>query len=83
MFYSIIRRNILQYTNKFKENFIEEFLTRYKNNHGLSFRQYGIKKFGKVISFTYKRLHKYDVNHINDIKKTPSVYDNLKLLLIY
>ena len=60
----------MAYTEEFKRNFINEFLERYKKDPTLSLRLFGIEKFGKVTSFIYLWLHKYDDNKIYKVNKT-------------
>ena len=59
----------MAYTEKFKESFIKEFLVRYQKDSTLSFRQFGIEKFGKFTSFIYPWLAKYDINKIYNAKR--------------
>ncbi|MCK9181057.1 MAG: hypothetical protein M0P15_09475 [Bacteroides sp.] len=58
----------MAYTEKFKRNFINEFLERYQKDPTLTLRVFGIEKFGKVTSFIYLWLNKYDVNKIYKVK---------------
>jgi len=59
----------LAYTEEFKESFIKEFLARYQKDPTLSFRQFGIEKFGKFTSFIYQWLTKYYINKIYNAKR--------------
>lgn len=60
----------MAYTEEFKESFIKEFLARYQKDPTLSFRQFGIEKFGKFTSFIYPWLTKYDINKIYNARRT-------------
>lgn len=59
----------MPYTEEFKENFINEFLDRYQKDQTLSLRQFGIEKLGKVSSFIYLWLPKYDYKGIYKVNK--------------